>query len=180
MIGRRDFNFSASFTYLHTQASLLIFFVCFFILFQFCCSHERVFGKTLLNELHTSYSHTEWYLLFTRKAMPWSCRSTWSNDSQSMAEVLAYLHVQVSPTSYSSHCLDKTLTQQLSATGGRGLGDTTACTDNFCKKSPISGAWLGSSDLWGFRISLSLIKFTLKKRINKQINGRLSPVKKEL
>ena len=29
-------------------------------------SYERVFGKTLLHKFHISYSHTEWYLLFSR------------------------------------------------------------------------------------------------------------------
>ena len=33
-------------------------------------------------------------------------------------------------------CLEKTLTQQLQATGVRGWGDTTPCTVNWCKKSP--------------------------------------------
>ena len=32
------------------------------------------------------------------------------------------------------------------------------------QKSPIWGAWLASSYPWAFRISLSLIKFTLKKK----------------
>ena len=54
----------AHFAYFHTHASLLAFFVCFFILFHSCCSYARVFGKTLLHEFPVSYSHTEWYLLF--------------------------------------------------------------------------------------------------------------------
>ena len=32
----------------HTHASLLTFFVCFFVLFRSCYSHARVLGKTLL------------------------------------------------------------------------------------------------------------------------------------
>ena len=40
----------------------------------------------------------------------------------------------------------------------RGLGDTTPCTVNWCKKSPIWGAWLASSYVWAFRISLSFNK----------------------
>ena len=40
-----------------------------FILFYSCCSHVRVFGKTLVNEFLISYSHTEWYLLFTDRAL---------------------------------------------------------------------------------------------------------------
>ena len=62
--------------------------------------------------------------------------------SQPVAEVLSYLHLQISPISCSvvgsgsilSMCLDKTLTQQLEATGGRGWRDTTPCTVNWCKK----------------------------------------------
>ena len=38
-------------------------FFCFFVLFHSCCSLARVFGRTLLHELHISYSHTEWCLL---------------------------------------------------------------------------------------------------------------------
>ena len=85
---------------------------------------------------------------------------------QPVAKVLAYLHVQVSPIS----CwvvgsilalIGKTLTQQLSATGGRGWWDTTLCTVNWYKKSPVWSAWLASSYLWAFRISLLLIKFIL-------------------
>ena len=45
-------------------ASLLTFFVRFFILFHSCCTHEQVIGKTLFHEFPISYSHTEWYLLF--------------------------------------------------------------------------------------------------------------------
>ena len=36
-----------------------------FFLFHSCCSHARVFGKTLTHEFHISYLHTEWYLLFS-------------------------------------------------------------------------------------------------------------------
>ena len=39
--------FRASFASFYTHASLLTFFVCFIILFGSCCSHARVFGKTL-------------------------------------------------------------------------------------------------------------------------------------
>ena len=40
------------------------FFPFLFILFQSCCFHARMFGKTLVHEFYISYSHTEWYLLF--------------------------------------------------------------------------------------------------------------------
>ena len=39
----------------------------FFFLFHSCC-YARVFGKTLLDEFHISYHHTEWYLLFSDRA----------------------------------------------------------------------------------------------------------------
>ena len=34
-----------------------------------CCSYSGVFGKTLVHEFPISYSHTEWYLLFSRNDM---------------------------------------------------------------------------------------------------------------
>ena len=52
--------------FFHTHASLLFVFVCFCILFHFCCSHARVFGKTFVHEFPISYCHTEWFLLFSR------------------------------------------------------------------------------------------------------------------
>ena len=58
------FSFVFRFSSFHTHASLLTFFVCFFILFHFFCSHARVFGKTRVHEFLISYSHTEWYLFF--------------------------------------------------------------------------------------------------------------------
>ena len=57
--------FSYPFCFFHPHASLLTSFVCFFVLFDSCCSHARVFGKTLVHEFPISYSHTEWYLLFS-------------------------------------------------------------------------------------------------------------------
>ena len=61
--------FRARFASFHSHASLLTIFFCFFILFHSCCSHARVFGKTLLPEFPISYSHTEWYLIFLRNDM---------------------------------------------------------------------------------------------------------------
>ena len=42
--------FRACFTFFHTHASLLIVFICPIVLLQSCCSHARVFGKTLVHE----------------------------------------------------------------------------------------------------------------------------------
>ena len=48
------------------QISLLLtFFVSLIVLFHYCCSHARVFGKTLVHEFPISYSHTEWYFIFS-------------------------------------------------------------------------------------------------------------------
>ena len=65
VIIRLDFIFRARFTF-HTQASLLTFF-CVFVLFRSCCSHARVFEKTLVHEFLISYSHTEWYFFSVRR-----------------------------------------------------------------------------------------------------------------
>ena len=66
-LGRLDFFFfRGRFTSFHTHASLLTLF-CFFILFHSCCSHARVFRKTLLHEFPIYYRHTEWYFLFFRQ-----------------------------------------------------------------------------------------------------------------
>ena len=35
------------------------------VLFKFCCAHARVFEKTLVHEFPISYSHTEWYFIFS-------------------------------------------------------------------------------------------------------------------
>ena len=58
-------SFRAHFTSLHSHSSLLTFVFCFLVLFHSFCSHALVFGKTLLPKFHISYSHTEWYLLFS-------------------------------------------------------------------------------------------------------------------
>ena len=66
----------------------------------------------------------------------------WRHRELECAEVLAYLHVQVS---VGDRCT------------GVGGHHTLYCY--WCKKNPIGGAWLPSSYLWAFRISLLLIKF---------------------
>ena len=50
-------------TSFHIHSPLLTFFLCFIVLFQSCCSHAQVFGKTLVHEFPILYSHTEWNLL---------------------------------------------------------------------------------------------------------------------
>ena len=52
-------------------------------------------------------------------------------------------------------CLEKTLTQHLQAIGGRGWGDTTPCTVNWCKKARVPDQL--QATVWAFRISLSVI-----------------------
>ena len=60
MISRRD-SFLSCPLYLHA----LTFFVCLFVLFNSCCSHARVFGKTLAHEFQISYCHAELYFIFS-------------------------------------------------------------------------------------------------------------------
>ena len=43
--------------------------VFFKFFYNFCCSHARVFVKTFLHEFTMSYSHTKWYLRFSRNEM---------------------------------------------------------------------------------------------------------------
>ena len=66
-----------------TDSSLLTFFVCFFILFHSCCSHARVFGKTLVHELPISYSHAFWKMHSFFRETTWSkwskCRLSKTN-----------------------------------------------------------------------------------------------------
>ena len=61
------FFFRVRFVSVYTDASRLTFFY-FVVLFHYCCSHERVFLKTLVHEFNISYSHTEWYLFFSDSA----------------------------------------------------------------------------------------------------------------
>ena len=64
--GRRDIFFSCPLCFFpYSRLSLITSFFCFFILFHSCCSHAQVFGKLLVHEFPISYSHTEWYLLFS-------------------------------------------------------------------------------------------------------------------
>ena len=64
VIGVGTSFFRVRFASFQTHVSLLTFFICFFVLFRSCCSHARVFGKTLVHEFPMSYCHTEWYLHF--------------------------------------------------------------------------------------------------------------------
>ena len=66
-----DFFLYARCASFHTHDSLYssIFF-CSYVLFNTCCSHARVFRKTLVHEFLICYSHTEWYLLF--RGAKWS------------------------------------------------------------------------------------------------------------
>ena len=59
----RDFFFSQPHYYFSYSS---IAFFCCFVLFQYCCCHAQVFGRTLLREFFISYSHTELYLFFSR------------------------------------------------------------------------------------------------------------------
>ena len=57
-----------------------------FLLFHYCCSHARVFGKTLVHEIpfSDSDSHTEWYNIFPRNDMNGrrvACHKLYNNNS---------------------------------------------------------------------------------------------------
>ena len=56
--------FPAHFISLHFHSFLHAIFFCFFVVFQSYCPHAQGFGTTLVREIHVSYSHTEWNLLF--------------------------------------------------------------------------------------------------------------------
>ena len=60
-------------------------------------------------------------------------------------------------------CLEKTLTQQLQATGGGGGGTPRIVLLTGAKMSRVPDQLRAT--VWAFRISLSIIKFTLKKNI---------------
>ena len=53
------------------------------VLFQSCCSHAQVFGRTLVHEFHFSYSHTEWNLLFLKQT-PLRHAGTWDKPDASI------------------------------------------------------------------------------------------------
>ena len=56
---RRDFLFFVPALIFSMLTPLFTFFVCFFILFHYCCSHARVFGKKLVHEFLISYNRNE-------------------------------------------------------------------------------------------------------------------------
>ena len=63
--------FCARFSSFHTLASLLTFFVCFFVLFHSCCSHARGGMENTRAWVPISYNHTERYLgFFARRNSP--------------------------------------------------------------------------------------------------------------
>ena len=61
-------------------------------LFHSCCSHARVFGKTLVHEFHISYSNTEWYLLF-RTVQLYECTfCIWSEKLETLVNLNSKLN----------------------------------------------------------------------------------------
>ena len=60
----------------YTHASLLTSFLCFFRLFNSCCSLARVFGNTVVNEFLISQSHTEWFFIFVSLVLEIEIRPT--------------------------------------------------------------------------------------------------------
>ena len=95
---RRDFFFFVpDLLFFRTHASLLTLFACFFILFHPCCSHPRVFEKTLVHEFPMSYSHTEWSLHFRE--------TTGSKFSKSRLSETNYNNNSDCTTDFSVSCL---------------------------------------------------------------------------
>ena len=64
--------------------SLLTLYLCFIVLYDTCCSHAQVFGKTLVHEFLIFYSHTEWNFLSsgTNALLWWSTGFTKLNNKQ--------------------------------------------------------------------------------------------------
>ena len=62
------FTFFACFTSFLTHFSLISLSSVSLSFFYSWCFHALVFGKTLVHEFHISYSHTEWYLIFSDSA----------------------------------------------------------------------------------------------------------------
>ena len=65
-LGLWDFIFSCQlYVFPCSRISSFLLFLC---LLNSCCSHVKVFGKTLVHEFLISYSHTELYLIFSDSA----------------------------------------------------------------------------------------------------------------
>ena len=73
----------------------LLFVFCFFVLFHSCCSHARVFRKSLVFEFRIFYSHTEWYLFFSRGeiVLPLTEASPIKNESTKLTRTRPMGHV---------------------------------------------------------------------------------------
>ena len=67
ILGRLDLFLSCPLSSFHNHSSLLTFYLCYFVLFHSCCSHARVFRKSVMHEF-ISYNHIEWYLFFSDSA----------------------------------------------------------------------------------------------------------------
>ena len=57
--------------------------LCLIVLFQSCCSHAQVSGRTLLHEFLFSYSHTEWNLPFLKQTPLWH-GATWDKQFETI------------------------------------------------------------------------------------------------
>ena len=83
-------------------SSLLTFFVCFCILFNSCCSHARVFGKTLVHQFLISYSHTEcFFLLLFLCSFLNSCGCSTAKSMTPPQEIFFFTHFN--GTEHGSH-----------------------------------------------------------------------------
>ena len=96
-----------------------------------------------------------------------------NTECQPVAEVLAHLHVQISPISCNVvgsilHVLGINTDTAIVGYRWTGLGDTTPCTVNRCKK--VRGAWLASSYCMGFQNFVVSNKIHPYKKRGKKLN----------
>ena len=97
----QDLFFRVHCTSFHNYSPLLTFFLCFIVLFQSCCSHAQVFGKTLLHEFPIFYSHTEWNLLSsgTNTILWW--RACYKTTKRHTHNTLLLTTVEITPNTLS-------------------------------------------------------------------------------
>ena len=96
---------------------------CFSMFFNSCCSHARVFEKTLVREFSISYSHIEWYLFFGETTWSkWSTsrlsRTKYNNNNNFSYNFLCDLNARISDDitivkSYDGHNLTPSASKKL-------------------------------------------------------------------
>ena len=102
--------------------------------FLLCWSQVRKISSPFTNYIYIGINQNKIFVWYQRFRFYKVTHYELQHLGQPVAEVLAYLHVQISPISCNvvgsiCMCLEKTLTQQLQATGGQGWRETTPCTE---------------------------------------------------